>query len=295
MGYQNGTISTMMSSPDFIHHFVGWRKFSRTRRLISLISHNSFGKSSPPQNPHHSLLFTLLTLAFASTTCILILSITMKLSKSFARLVPGTHKTEVQHDRSLQRKRSSLDNLIIPRRTRLPSSKVSQVEPIDLQIAMNLLNAQAHALPATRSSTAASISEGTRQSCDVSATESDGPQTLSQSSGSFWFRNDTRNGSFAGDERHLNGGEDHHSTLVARKQSSSSSSGRWEHHGLGMTYDGPNDFAGEESSLTSLTLPSINDSAIDVLRAGPAESAEKYNTLAALHGLSQSDVIQDHG
>lgn len=219
----------------------------------------------------------------------------MKLSKSFARLTPGTHKTEVQHDRSLQRKRSSLDNLIIPRRTRLPSSKVSQVEPIDLQIAMNLLSAQAHALPATRSSTAASINEGTRESCDVSITESDEPQTLSQSSGSFWFRSDTRNGSYAGDEQHLNTGEDHHSTLATRKQSSSSSSERWEHRRLGMTYDGPNDFVSDESSSTSLTLPSINDSAIDVLRAGAAESAEKYNTLAAVHGLSQSNVIHDHG
>lgn len=103
------------------------------------------------------------------------------------------------------------------------------------------------------------------------------------------------NGSFVGDEQHLGTGEDQHSTLVTGKESSSSSSERCEHHGLGVSYDGPTDFASDESRLTSLTLPSISDSATSVLRAGPAESAGKYNTLATVHGLSQSNVIQDHG
>lgn len=218
----------------------------------------------------------------------------MKLSKSFARLAPGAHTADSQRKKPLRRKRSSLDKLVISRRTRLPSSKVSHFEAFDRQVAMNLLNAQAHALPTTNVSSSASHPLGARTSCEILDTESGTQEALSQSSGSFYFRNHTRGGSTE-EECHIDGGEDHHSRHIKRNRPSSSSSGKWENHELGMSFDGPNEFASNGSSVTSLTSPTISDKFANNLRGGPAQSAEEYSSLAKGIGLPPFSVTFDHG
>ena len=93
-------------------------------------------------------IISLFTPCLFYSTCILPISINMRITESFARLGSRAYHADYQREER-QRRRSSFDTLVIPNRTRLPSSQLSQVEPIDLQIAMHLLNAQAPPLPTT--------------------------------------------------------------------------------------------------------------------------------------------------
>ena len=61
-------------------------------------------------------------------------------------LLTNADKAEPGVATRIQR-RSSLDTFVIPGRTRLPSSKVSQPEPMDVQIAQGLLNPHSLGVP----------------------------------------------------------------------------------------------------------------------------------------------------
>ena len=213
----------------------------------------------------------------------------MNMSKSFARLATGAPHSEFQREKPQRTKRSSLDKLIIPRRTRLPSNKVNQVEPIDLQIAVNLLHAQDHARSTSIPSTLARKAKKMQASSDLKMEGSDEQQRLSQSSGSFYIRDYPSNGTLE------TSNQDRHSIFTERNELSSSSSSAWERQDLGMSYDGPNDFATGGSHATSITWPTISITATNVLRADPTESVDKYNALAKKHGLAPIEIMFDHG
>lgn len=72
----------------------------------------------------------------------------MQHSKSLASFVPSTVNTDVTLE-TRARRRSSLDTFVIPRRTRIPSSKP---QPIDFQIARGLLSPRVFLEPPPRRS-----------------------------------------------------------------------------------------------------------------------------------------------
>lgn len=70
------------------------------------------------------------------------------MSKSFAALAFRTDDAAPGYSAApFALRRSSLDNLVIRGRTRLPSSRVSQPQPVDLKIAQQLLDAEARLPP----------------------------------------------------------------------------------------------------------------------------------------------------
>lgn len=78
-------------------------------------------------------------------------NINMRNSHSAAPLLPTNADIAEAAPTERARRRSSLDTFVIPGRTRMPSSKVSQPEPMDIQIARGLLNADSLKLPKKQS------------------------------------------------------------------------------------------------------------------------------------------------
>ena len=68
---------------------------------------------------------------------------TSKSSVSFQRNADGADREQLRRPRA----RSSLDTFLIPGRTRLPSSKTSVPDPVDLQITQGLLNSESFKAP----------------------------------------------------------------------------------------------------------------------------------------------------
>ena len=68
---------------------------------------------------------------------------TSKSSVSFKRNADGPDREQLRRPRA----RSSLDTFVIPGRTRLPSSKTSVPDPVDLQITQGLLNSESFKAP----------------------------------------------------------------------------------------------------------------------------------------------------
>ena len=237
------------------------------------------------QHPQTPSLFIILSAAYTFASCMLFISITMRVSKSFVRLAPGPRTGGSPHDQP-PRRRSSFDNLVIPNRTRLPSSRISQVEPIDLAVARNLLDAAAQG-PDMAASGASDPSEP-RDSYDSSFTESDQQGTQSSSAGEFYIRQHSRTTSWAGNELLPDSYED-------QPRTGSSSSVDWRHYELGMSHDGPHDFA-TGGSFVNLHMPlSTRVGNVDILRAEPDKAASRYNALATANGLAPFQVTQDYG
>ena len=169
----------------------------------------------------------------------------------------------------------------------MPSSRVSQIEPIDFEIARSLLDAAAQG-PDMAASLALDPSDPSdpRVLYDSSSiTESDPQRTRSRSSGEFYIRQHSRTVSWAVGEP----------CTEDQGRSSSSSSMDWRHHELGMSYDGPNEFADAGPSVDPYTLLSTRVGNVHVLRGDPVEAAQKYNALAEAHGLEEFYVMQDFG
>lgn len=224
----------------------------------------------------------------------------MGVTKSFARFATGAYTADFQREQQ-RRRRSSYDTLVIPNRTRLPSSQISQVEPIDLQIAANLLNAQAHALPARPLSHLALNPPKTRQLPGGMTLKEGGEQpSRPPRPGSFYF-NEAEDefgayqaGSFV--HRHdAESSDQHQSSSVKRAKSSSFSSGTWDNHDLGASFDGANDLPCGDSRVISSAWPTGNDTAFHPLRSDPTYSVHEYNRLAVRYGLSPIAITPDYG
>ena len=206
----------------------------------------------------------------------------MRISKSIA-----TRPIPPQEQQPPMRRRSSFDNLVIPHRTRFPSSRISQIEAIDLAVARNLLDAAAQQAPAASGDAASSEPRDSFESS--SSTESDQQQgTPPGSSGEFYIRHHDSTASWAAcrdadDER--------------RYRSSSSSSAEWKHqqHELGNSYDGPIDSAARDADRSPYMSHAAQAGNVDVLRMEAAEAAKEYKSLAKVHGLAAFGVIQDYG
>ena len=220
----------------------------------------------------------------------------MGATKSFARLATGVNIADFQREQQ-QRRRSSYDNLVIPNRTRLPSSQISQVEPFDLQIATNLLNAQAHALPARPLSHLPLNPPKTRQISEEMTYVAQPPWRPHPKS--IFFNKAEEDESYAyqaGSFVHKHAAESSGgkpSSSIVRAKSSNFSSGTWNQQDLEASYDGadsPND-----SGVISSAWPIGTDISLHPLRCDPSYSAHKYNTLAATHGLSPIAVTPDYG
>ena len=233
--------------------------------------------------PQTLSLFIILSVACAFVSCMLLTSITMRMSKSFGRLTSCPRTAGNPHDQRLGR-RSSLDNLVIPHRTRLPSTQISQVEPLDLAVAKNLLDAAAQG-PDMAGSVASNPSEP-RGSYDSSFTESD---ERSRSSGQFYIRQHSRTASWAPGEQCTDGYED-------QGTSSGSSSMGCKYHDLSKSHDGPNDFEDGEIFWDRWTvmLPTEVGN-INILRADPALAAKRFNAMASASRLAPFGVTQDYG
>ena len=236
-----------------------------------------------PSTPHTLSLFIILSVTCAYASCILFSSITMRVSKSLARPTPGPRTGGSPHNKP-QRARSSFDNLVIAHRTRIPSSRVSQIEPIDLEIARSLLDAAAQG-PDIAASSALDPSDPRELYDNSSTTESDPQRTRSRSSGEFYIRQHSRSASWAVGEPCTEG----------QGRSSGSSSMDWRHHELGMSHDGPNDFADAGPSENPYTQLSTRVGNVNVIRGDPAQAARAYNSWAKAHGLKEFYVMQDFG
>ena len=91
---------------------------------------------------------TMSHLVFLAFTAISIhKNITMRYSHSAAPLLPNNAKNAETRQVERLRHRSSLDTFVIPGRTRLPSSRVSQPQPMDLHVARGLLNTDSLQVP----------------------------------------------------------------------------------------------------------------------------------------------------
>jgi len=75
----------------------------------------------------------------------------MRNSQSAAPLLPTNADIAEAGPTERARRRSSLDTFVIPGRTRVPSSRVSQPEPMDIQIARGLLNPDSLQVPKQQS------------------------------------------------------------------------------------------------------------------------------------------------
>ena len=232
-------------------------------------------------------------------TGILITSINMRITKSFASFATPSQSAALQCE-NLVSKRSSFDNLVILGRTRLPSSSGSQAEPIDLQIATNLLNAQKIVLP-SRTTSRPSLKSRMAWSVpgETAITGVHEQTSLPPSSGSIRFE-DSEDEYPTNDDRCLSGERDsdtsqyHCSFLTQPDKSSSSGSGTWDYDDLGPSYDGA-DLPSDASRATSLTWPSKSDAAAPLLRPEPAYAAEEYSRLAAIGGLNSLAETPDTG
>lgn len=193
---------------------------------------------------------------------------------------------------------------MIPHRTRLPSTRIGEVKPIDLAVARNLLDAAA-----------ASVSNASerRGSCgddESESTGSDHRQQLQQegtrspsccAGGEFYVGQHSRTGSWAAaaadDELRTPDDVYEEEDQCSRAASGSSSSVDWrQQYELGGFYDGPNDFADGAPFVNPYTLPqSTWVGNVNVLRIKPAEAAKSYNALAAANGLEAFDVRLDYG
>lgn len=192
---------------------------------------------------------------------------------------------------------------MIPHRTRLPSTRIGEVKPIDLAVARNLLDAAA-----------ASVSNASerRGSCgddESESTGSDHRQQLQQegtrspsccAGGEFYVGQHSRTASWAAaadDELCTPDDVYEEEDQCSRAASGSSSSVDWrQQYELGGSYDGPNDFADGAPFVNPYTLPqSTWVGNVNVLRIKPAEAAKSYNALAAANGLEAFDVRLDYG
>ena len=229
----------------------------------------------------------------------------MKITESFARLASGAHSADFQHEER-QRRRSSFDNLVIPNRTRLPSGQVSQVERVDLQIAMNLLKAQAHASPATPLMHPASLPPQTRQNIgEMAATngeeQSSRPATPYSFNRSFNLMEAQELAStindFSSHRPHNTGTSDHrHSPTMKPHRTSKSGSGSSGHDDLRPSYDSAIDFPSDLSTGTAPVLQMGDITASrDPVRTQPGQSVDEYNALAKTHGINPITVINDYG
>ena len=229
----------------------------------------------------------------------------MGITESFARFASGAYTADFQHEER-RRRRSSYDTLIIPNRTRLPSSQVSQVERVDLQIALNLLKAQAHALPPAPLSHPASLPQQTRQNIGgMAATDgeeqSSRPPTPYSFNRSFNLMEAQGGASMINDSisqrPHTTGTGDHrHSSAMKPYKSGESGSGSSGHDESRSSHDSSVDFP---SDLSHGTVPvwQTGDSTAsrDPLRAQPGHSVSEYNDLAKAHGMNPITLINDYG
>ena len=192
----------------------------------------------------------------------------MRITESPARFASATYTADFQRG-GRQHRRSSFDTLVIPNRTRLPSSQLSQVGSIDLQIAINLLKPQAHALPPTTFSHPTSGPAHIRQnSRKMSATdreeESLGPRTpapidMVEDDACIFNDNDSvrPHGTGIGNYRR--------SPIMKPHRTSNASSGTWCDQNSRSAYDNAQDFKSNLSHGTGLiwqtTTPPPNPAA----------------------------------
>ena len=225
----------------------------------------------------------------------------MRMSKSLATLAPSTDTASPDRNGRMRR-RSSLDTFVIRGRTRLPSSKVSQPEPMDLKIAQNLLNAESRVLPRKP------VNPGKKSVLNPpKCRRSPAPlQRIEDSEDSTpdsppKFHLDVpHHARFKPDdplnvmsqEPQTNGIHEHPLPQFERDTGGASSSQGLELHDLSILYDGPNDISSDGSRNTTSTWTTVShrnftSSSAGSQRLGSAPSIEKYNRLATEHGLAE--------
>lgn len=225
----------------------------------------------------------------------------MKITESFIRFASAASTTDFQREER-QRRMSSFDTLVIPNRTRLPSSGGSQVEPIDLQIAANLLKAQARALPVTRLSHPALGPPQTRHDTgEITATHGEELSFRHPTPDSFNMvqaedKASVYNNNISDHPHDTGTGNYRHCSTLKPHRTSKSGSGSWSHHGSRSSHDSAMDFPNDLPHGTSFGWQTDYSTASPhPLRAQPGYSANEYNVLAMTHGINPITVIDDYG
>lgn len=250
-----------------------------------------------PLGPHSSL--TSSRLLWICPACILCTSINMRMSKSLAVL--GSNTDTASPDRKNQaRRRSSLDTFVIPGRTRLPSSRVSQPEPMDLRIAEKLLDVESRVLP-RKSSYRDKMSALNPPKCrrpnaplpvtaDSQGSKPDLPSGFHLEEASIpQSRSGTLDLSFQ--VPWLNNTDEHYRQHPEPRRGDGSCAQILGLHEVPVSYDGPNDHSSNGSRKTTSTWTTIShrnftSSSAGSQRLGSGPSIQEYNRLAPEHGLT---------
>ena len=218
----------------------------------------------------------------------------MKSSKSSGSFTNAAEYIEVAQ-RARPRARSSLDTFVIPGRTRLPSSKSSQPESVDIQITQNLLNHDSvvsSKLSPRPSTHRRQPYTGETKSPDCKAGSED--YGMSSQLEASKIRPSVRK--HPPPQFHGRG------VVVVRppqdldqglylSQGQRQPSNPFEDHNRIQTYDGGYD-SGQDSRVTSMTWSSISrrvftDSSGSSHAIGNSHCLEEYNRLAEKRGLPQ--------
>lgn len=226
------------------------------------------------------------------------------MSKNFAALTSNSEAVSPDRNRP-RRRRSSLDTFVIPGRTRLPSSRVSHPEPMDLKIAQSLLNAESGVLPRQSSYLgkvdALNPPKRRRSNAPLQRIE-DSKELIPDSPSTFHLdipspgSDDPLN---IGSQDHQVDGIDGH-PFPHHTSHMGSGSGRQdlENHDLPIPYDAPNDVSSNGSRKTTSTWTTVSGRNFTSSSAGSQRldyglSNKEYNRLATGHGLSELVEAQD--
>ena len=223
----------------------------------------------------------------------------MRISKSLAVLASSADTASPDRKRQARR-RSSLDTFVIPGRTRLPSSRVSQPEPMDLKIAENLLNAESR-VPPRKSSDPNRRSVLNPPKCrrsDAKTARTEDDEDLTPDSPPR-FHLDVSALPHSGTGSHLdevpgtfevNDIDEHPGSRPRRHVGGGSSGHTVGQQDLSLSYDGPNDASSNGSRNTTSTWTTVShrnftSSSAGSQRLGSGPSILEYNRLATEHGL----------
>jgi len=218
------------------------------------------------------------------------------MSKSFAALTPKGEAASP--DRSRQpRRRSSLDTFVIPGRTRLPSSRVSHPERMDLKIAQSLLNAES-GMPPRKSpypGKVDALNPPKRRRSNVPLQRIEDSEDLTSDSPSIFHLNipGPRSGdplNVGSPDHQVDGIDEHPFPHHMSHIGSGSDSQDLGAYDLPISYDAPNDISSNGSRNTTSTWTTVSgrnftSSSAGSQRLDSGPSIKEYNRLATEHGL----------
>jgi hypothetical protein len=222
----------------------------------------------------------------------------MRMSKSFAALTSNSEAVSPDRNRP-PRRRSSLDTFVIPGRTRLPSSRVSHPEPMDLKIAQSLLNAESGVLPRKSSYPgkvdALNPPKRRRSNAPLQRIE-DSKDLISDSPSKYHLdipgprSDDPLN--IGSQDHQVDGIDEHpfpHHTSHIGSGSGSQDLGNYD---LPISHDAPNDVSSNGSRNTTSTWTTVSgrnftSSSAGSQRLDSGPSIKEFNRLATEHGLSE--------